>query len=106
MAAALLAKGVRISIGGCGCCGSPWVAVEVDGELLVGASTTQPIEDFAIDMFEQPAGATKRRRGRGAIMIRLITVQFYEQGETRGEFVLDSKNVPPALPSSMPRTGV
>lgn len=33
----LLAKhGFRIEVGGCGCCGSPWVRLEYCGELIIG----------------------------------------------------------------------
>jgi hypothetical protein len=31
----LKARGVEIEIGGCGCCGSPFVKVVVDGEIIV-----------------------------------------------------------------------
>ncbi len=34
----LKAKGVKIYLGGCGCCGSPWVAVEIDGVMLTADS--------------------------------------------------------------------
>jgi hypothetical protein len=27
----LLAKGIRINVGACGCCDSPWIKIEVDG---------------------------------------------------------------------------
>ncbi len=33
--AILLAKGVELSVSGCGCCGSPSVTLVVDGERLV-----------------------------------------------------------------------
>lgn len=33
---ALRAKGIRIHVGGCGCCRSPWMALEVDGKMVVG----------------------------------------------------------------------
>ena len=32
----LLARGIRMSVDGCGCCSSPWLAVEIDGEMIVG----------------------------------------------------------------------
>lgn len=48
----LEAKGVRLAIGGCGCCGSPWVKIEVDGEFIVG-SKDEEIDAYDIDMFEK-----------------------------------------------------
>ena len=30
----LLARGIRINIDACGCCDSPWVSLEIDGELI------------------------------------------------------------------------
>jgi len=42
---ALLAKGVRMNIGGCGCCRSPWGTVEVDGVVIVS-----DVEDMNIEM--------------------------------------------------------
>lgn len=33
---ALRAKGIRIHVGGGGCCRSPWMALEVDGKMIVG----------------------------------------------------------------------
>ncbi len=53
---ALRAKGIRLQVGSCGCCNSPWIAIEVDGKLLAGE--IQPNGDVegdeyaAIDMFE------------------------------------------------------
>jgi len=38
---------IKISIGGCGCCGSPWVSFEKDGVKIV-----DNIDYFKIDMFE------------------------------------------------------
>lgn len=31
----LKAKGVSLNVSGCGCCDSPWVALEIDGVLVV-----------------------------------------------------------------------
>lgn len=45
---ALKAKGIRISVGGCGCCGSPWFKVEVDGEVVADVEN-----DFNLDMFDE-----------------------------------------------------
>ena len=28
-------RGIQISVNGCGCCGSPWVEVKIDGVLVV-----------------------------------------------------------------------
>lgn len=33
--AALKARGIRMAVGSCGCCQSPWVSIEVDGVMLV-----------------------------------------------------------------------
>lgn len=38
---------IKMSIGGCGCCGSPWVSFEKDGVKIV-----DDVEYFTIDMFE------------------------------------------------------
>ena len=44
--AALLAKGVRLKVGACGCCDSPWVKVEIDGVMVADTDGEN------IDMFE------------------------------------------------------
>ena len=46
---ALAAKGIRMSVGGCGCCGSPWVVLEVDGQSIVSVDDPDTL-DF--DMFD------------------------------------------------------
>ena len=28
-------RGIQISVNGCGCCGSPWVQLKIDGVLVV-----------------------------------------------------------------------
>jgi hypothetical protein len=43
----LIRKGVFLDIGGCGCCGSPRVRIEIDGELLVDA------ENFELEMITE-----------------------------------------------------
>lgn len=30
----LAERGVKIKLGGCGCCGSPWLKLEIDGETV------------------------------------------------------------------------
>lgn len=42
----LAAAGFRISIGSCGCCSSPWVKIEHNGELILKADSAD------MDMFE------------------------------------------------------
>lgn len=43
-------RGIRMAINGCGCCGSPNVSVEIDGDLVVDDENT-----WIIDMFEEKA---------------------------------------------------
>lgn len=31
---ALEERGIRVNIAGCGCCNSPWVKIEIDGEVV------------------------------------------------------------------------
>ena len=45
-------RGIRISVSACGCCGSPWVSLEVDGKLIVDNE-----EDFSFgDLVVEGAG--------------------------------------------------
>jgi Fe-S oxidoreductase len=39
--------GIKIDIGGCGCCGSPWVTFEYKGEIIIKNK-----DNFNIDMFD------------------------------------------------------
>ena len=38
---------IRMYVGGCGCCGSPWVKFEYNGEIIADLK-----DDFSFDMFE------------------------------------------------------
>ena len=38
-------KGIRIYAGSCGCCDSPWLKVEVDGEVILD------VDGINLDMF-------------------------------------------------------
>lgn len=40
-------RGITIEIGGCGCCGSPWVKVAIDGVIVLDDDKVK------IDMFEK-----------------------------------------------------
>lgn len=46
----LRAKGVRLSVGACGCCNSPWVQFEIDGVIM------PQIEGHSFSMFEDEEG--------------------------------------------------
>ena len=50
LAETLRSKGITMSIHGCGCCGSPLVEVEVDGNKVIDE------EDFNFDMFKNRYG--------------------------------------------------
>lgn len=39
---------IKIKIGGCGCCGSPWVSFEYKGEMII-----QNEDEFKINMFNE-----------------------------------------------------
>ena len=39
-------RGIEIHVGGCGCCGSPWVTVIVDGVTLVDEEEDYKIHPF------------------------------------------------------------
>lgn len=36
--AELLRRGVELDIGGCGCCGSPWITIKIDGKEVLHTS--------------------------------------------------------------------
>lgn len=46
VAALLLAKGIKLEVGGCGCCGSPWISLEIDGTKIVDHE-----DNFTLNMF-------------------------------------------------------
>lgn len=41
-------NGIKIKIGGCGCCESPWVSMSYKGETIVDDA-----EFFSVDMFNE-----------------------------------------------------
>jgi len=45
--AALKAAGILMSVGACGCCESPWVKMEIAGEVIIDA------DKASFDMFEE-----------------------------------------------------
>lgn len=51
-------RGVKISIQGCGCCGSPTVKLEIDGNLIIyqigDKGQEWPVDDIVFDMFKKP----------------------------------------------------
>jgi uncharacterized Zn finger protein (UPF0148 family) len=44
----LASHGIRMSVGGCGCCGSPYVRFEADGEVIMPEA-----DNVAFDMFHE-----------------------------------------------------
>lgn len=40
-------RGIQIQVGGCGCCGSPWIKVAIDGVVILDDS------EVDIDMFKE-----------------------------------------------------
>jgi hypothetical protein len=48
----LLAEaGFKIEIGGCGCCGSPWVKLSHQGKLIIADENGHAVDNGEIDMF-------------------------------------------------------
>ena len=51
---ALKAKGIRLYVGSCGCCQSPWLSLEVDGKIIVGGlGSDGSLDEASINMFEE-----------------------------------------------------
>ena len=48
----LKSAGFRVEIGGCGCCGSPWVKIEHNGKLIISDGEGEPVDECKFDMFE------------------------------------------------------
>jgi hypothetical protein len=53
----LLAQhGFKLSVNGCGCCGSPWVRLEHRGQPIIDAGedrSDRTVSDCCFDMFEE-----------------------------------------------------
>ncbi len=43
-------RGIRVEVDGCGCCGSPWFSVQIDGELVFseGDASMSNIEETSM----------------------------------------------------------
>ena len=48
----LLANGFKLEVGGCGCCGSPWVRLEYKGEAIIGTEK-EATDDCSFSMFDE-----------------------------------------------------
>ncbi|RKT35320.1 hypothetical protein BXY70_1353 [Roseovarius halotolerans] len=58
----LRAAGIKMSIDGCGCCGSPAVRMQHNGKEVIFDDTSYPgkyqmADDVIFDMFEEEGGA-------------------------------------------------
>lgn len=50
----LLAEaGFKLEVGGCGCCGSPWVRLEHRGEPIIFDTDGLSLDGVKINMFEE-----------------------------------------------------
>ena len=45
----LESKGIRMMVGSCGCCGSPWVKFESDGEMIMEEADGVVFDMFRVD---------------------------------------------------------
>lgn len=52
----LKSHNIRMEIGGCGCCGSPWVSFEYNGEKIIDEES-----DFKINMFNENTSQNEKR---------------------------------------------